>query len=735
MNNNRVSFDPLTNHLKILQTETIGLLEKIEKLMGIAQSNRGKKDGEKYLQFQQEIHHAIRNVEQLKLKMAIAAPMKAGKSTIVNALIGQPLVPRRNAEMTNLPLEVIFNAQLKQPILRFTPQPISIFEKSFSALQAQITELGIEKVRQQMAESAHFGEELETMAQRSHFSLAAQVSGCEAVCQTLNDCNAIVRLSKIIAPEADPLKFLTELPRIFTPFWGLPKSETPEMRGNLVIVDTPGVNEAGEPQLASVVLEQLRKSSMVAVVLDFTQLKTQAAEDIKQEVQKVIQLRGKENLLVLVNKIDQRREEDMTSEELRQFVAAEFGLGEKADRDRLFEISARQAFVAAQFLQELQEKPGVEIAQLKTARSLAQEVFGIDWEEDLEDATLAQLQKKAQRLWQRSGFAPFLESAIDLLIERAAPRCIKSALNLSKSQILTLCNDTDLQETAVGKSAEELKVQIRRLAEYLYLVELWRKLAKQVEEELKPRLLIEINQDLVSLKRNLRLSLERYFYQEEYRQASPVKKFRVGLVQKINGGQTDRTQGGLQWLESQLEFKSTGYLQFAKLENAQEQADRAYNSVKPELVKALDMKYQAIQTDIADKQGSLVETLQQAMGILGEPYQGWVAAHLPQAIAQPKLKFDPDNIEDLQPSIAENLVLEETADGQRSGNVLGWLPFNQANTPHYSVSVKDIFDICEFAINREVERIRAKAKGYWEIRVKNSLQTVFEQLIALGEKQ
>jgi hypothetical protein len=63
-------------------------------------------------------------------------------------------------------------------------------------------------------------------------------------------------------------------------------------------------------RLQAVVAEQLRKSSMVLIVLDFTQLKNEAAEKVKQDVQRVIELRGKESLYVLINKVDQRRDGD-----------------------------------------------------------------------------------------------------------------------------------------------------------------------------------------------------------------------------------------------------------------------------------------------------------------------------------------------------------------------------------------------------------------------------------------
>ncbi|MBE9129840.1 MULTISPECIES: hypothetical protein [unclassified Coleofasciculus] len=87
-------------------------------------------------------------------------------------------------------------------------------------------------------------------------------------CTSLND---IIRLCSKIAPLADPLRSLTDVPRIETPLWRSQATAQPQILGNLVIVDTPGPNEAGENlSLAAVVEEQLQKSSLVLIVLDYS---------------------------------------------------------------------------------------------------------------------------------------------------------------------------------------------------------------------------------------------------------------------------------------------------------------------------------------------------------------------------------------------------------------------------------------------------------------------------------
>jgi len=116
----------------------------------------------------------------------------------------------------------------------------------------------------------------------------------------LNRLNHTVRLYSVIEPFKDPLAQLKDVPRIQTPFLGMGNSKQAKTLGNLTIIDTPGPNEAGENlKLTAVVEEQLRRSSMVLVVLDFTQLNNEAAEAIKRQIKPIVESIGTTNLYIL----------------------------------------------------------------------------------------------------------------------------------------------------------------------------------------------------------------------------------------------------------------------------------------------------------------------------------------------------------------------------------------------------------------------------------------------------
>lgn len=545
--------EPLLPNVQDLQRDVIELLGQISVLMGRATTALSSDSaGNKYGEFQQEVADAARNVEDLALRMAIVAPMKAGKSTIINAIVGQELLPSRNAAMTTLPTEIIFDAERREPILTLSPQILTVFQETLLALKGKITALE-GQAREKIAQYPHLAQLLERIQVMVVGTIPGEIAGREAIVTTLADLNDIIRLCSVLDPLADPLGSIMEIPRIYTPFWRSETSEQSNKLGNLVIIDTPGPNEAGENlRLTNVVYEELKKSSLVLIVLDFTQLKNEAAEQVKKDVQKVVKLRGIENLYVLVNKVDQRRAGDMTSEQVREFVTAELGLD---NVERVFEVAARWAFSAANFLLELQQNQDIELDEMQTARVLAPEVFGIDWEEELVEATVEDLQKKAQRLWKKSGFPPFLSSAIASLMERAAPKCIESALNIAHGRLVQLQEDVQFRSSAIAEDEEKLRLEVGAIEANLHHLELYRTRLREVDK-IKAQLYQKLNEILESLKKEAQVRIEIFFSEAEYQQAG-VKKVGMEFGKLFN------------FLQS-LEYKVTGKIYFDNLREAEE---------------------------------------------------------------------------------------------------------------------------------------------------------------------
>jgi len=488
-----------------LQNDVIGLLEKIESLMGRA-SNALKSDGtgKKYAEFEREIASKKHDVEELELVMSIVAPMKAGKSTIINAVVGFDLLPSRAAAMTTLPTEIVFKKDLTEPILIVPKDCGDAFNITLEAIKGKIRDEGIATTQERIATHPHLQELLQEVETTDGFLNSEQVKGTDEIKRVLTALNDIVRLASILEPTKDPLARIRDLPRIETPFWRSQKQEDQaDLLGSLVIVDTPGPNEAGENlKLSAVVEEQLKNSSIILIVLDFTQLNNKAADDIKRQVKPIIGLLGKENLYVLVNKVDQRTENDpMTSEKVEQFVLADLELGNQNDTDRVFEVAARWAFCATNFLTEAQNNENMDIKANNSARALAEQTLGTRWKDKLKTVNIEKLKEEADFIWEGSGFPSFLDRSINALMERAAPLAMKAALTYCRGLLNELKDDVSLRSSAISQDGEKLRNEVQALEVDLKRLEMCRAKLKDVE-----RIRIQLQQDLSKILDEVRQS-------------------------------------------------------------------------------------------------------------------------------------------------------------------------------------------------------------------------------------
>jgi predicted GTPase len=493
-----VNYNTLQPDALALQTTVIDWLKSVNNFnntasIALGQESTINETKEFYREFQQQIDRERRNVEQMELVMVIAAPMKAGKSTIINALVGMDLLPHRAAAMTTLPTEVVFGEE-KEPILTLSDGTLSIFQDTWRDLRSKLSdESKIAEAQKKIQQYPHLEKLLKEIQQLEGLPISKETSGCDNLINALTTLNDIVRFCNLIKESLNPLLNLSSVPRIKTSLWRLPKTENLEdgirlpIEGNLVIVDTPGPNEVGQYGLADVVREQLQKSSMVLLVLDFTGLSAEAAEQIKEDVKKVIDHLGSENLYVLVNKIDQRDElTDMTSDQLIQFVDANLGLFESSNirtTNRVFECSAKRAFSAANFIQELQQPKAVSISQMRTAKAFNQEmftemgrgelkreqienffsIFKLEDTEELDTEKKQQLQKFAEKLWHSSGFESFLEKAITVLVNTTVPKVIKNTTKKTQKNLNDLYNFFHIRSATTETNVNEIKNAIESI--------------------------------------------------------------------------------------------------------------------------------------------------------------------------------------------------------------------------------------------------------------------------------
>ncbi|MBW4576044.1 MAG: dynamin family protein [Aphanothece sp. CMT-3BRIN-NPC111] len=754
--------EALKPNLQDLQANVVDLLLQVSSLMHRASAAFSLDSGsDRFAKIEQEVSNAARNVKDFELRMAIVAPMKAGKSTIINAIVGQDLLPSRNAAMTTIPTEIIFDAGRTEPTLTMSPEIREVFRETFFTLQRQIRELGISTVREKLGQYPHLVKLAERIEAKPGGAIDEEVVGRQRIINNLGALNDIVRLCSILEPLADPLESLTDVPRIYTPFWlssldegnfsgegkqrplaaspsvseaESPKTEQSNLLGNLVIVDTPGPNEAGDNlRLVKVVSDQLEKCSLVLIVLDFTQLRTEAAEKVKKDVQRAIELRGKDNLYILINKVDQRREGDMTPEQVQQYVAAELGIGDTGETNRVFEIAARRAFCAASFMQDIEQHPDNTVLQSPAARSLAQEVFGIDWEEELESATVEDLQKKAQRLWKKSGFAPFLENAVQALIAEAAPRCMISALNTARGRLVELQEDVQLRSRAIYEDEEKLRLEVVALEDDLHNIELCRTRLQEVEQ-IKTKLYQELNNILGTLQKEAKLTIESYFNEEEYS--------KIDLTPK-NGKEANSLAKWIKHnIKSPLDLKGKGIVEFKTLREAEEFADIAVSYPQTRANLLLE--------NIRDKMGQQIEQSREALTYILErdtkPIIERARDRLNQSfnvdLSLPKLSLESGGIDFNKPRVKRHTKIlnrgyEEKVVIKRTWwHWLGLIPKKetiQVRIPehreaYYSVSLQGIVTEVNQLIEQSIKSIKQGITEYLDEDFQQRVDVFFDEL-------
>lgn len=455
----------------------VGLSELRSELIGLLKSSRSLLEGaggpldraDHYRGLASIVENELHKVTQLELRMAIVAPMKAGKSTIVNAILGQSVLPARNSAMTSIPTEIVCENSLTAPLLQLHADTRDRFSEVWQRLHRDVRRRGLEEAVRDTAEYPELSVLIRNLAKKPRLSLKENVRGVGEVQQVLLLLNDLCRLAPVLVSGLSPIAAdkAFRVPRLLVPF--LRVDPGAQAAGRLVIVDTPGPNEARHHErLERIVSDELKSTSVVLLILDFSQLNTQAAELVSRDVQRVAAIVGEENLFVLINKIDERDEKSMTTNEVRQFVTSHLRLKGPVAANRIFEISAKRALCAANFLRELRglgdQPKDASIRALPSANELAAQVYGpVSWEDDLAEATGKQLAKRAQRLWELSQFEPFLSNAIETVMADVAPLCLSIALKVVRTHLATLRNDTKLRRKGIAAVAAELTREIDQL--------------------------------------------------------------------------------------------------------------------------------------------------------------------------------------------------------------------------------------------------------------------------------
>lgn len=393
-------------------------------------------------------------LDSMDMVVAVVGTMKAGKSTTINAIVGNEILPNRNGPMTSIPTLIRHTKGQNTPIVQFDNNaPINRLCQGL----ADVVRNKPDRVAQLYDESSDMAEVIDFI--KTGEEVKSVYEGRQGIFEFLRIINDLVRICRELDVEFPFSHYdeMHELPVIEVEFTSL--SEKDSGLGNLTLLDTPGPNEAGQKHLKLMLRDQLRKASAVITVLNYTQLKSESDESLRNEVNAIADI-AKGRMYAFVNKFDQRSHNDPDEAGVKKVVNNL--LGGSIPEESIFAVSAQQAFlgeVVQKFIRENGTLPNPE--EHPWVEGFARDCFGRRWQAKLDDAD--RVLEEAKGYWEDSGFALPLEKVVHAAHQNAAYYALDSTASKLVSVAERISNFVNGRETALQKTTVELQGYIASL--------------------------------------------------------------------------------------------------------------------------------------------------------------------------------------------------------------------------------------------------------------------------------
>jgi len=437
--------------IRLIQWE-IQLLEELREREIVTEFHG---DNEKATYNPQKINKDIEVLqgEQYKLKnlqmtLAIVGTMKAGKSTTINAIVGSEILPNRARPMTALPTLIKHKPGQTIPVLRFPNK------KPAHAFCCSIAENGNRKELE--TKDPDLAKTMDDIC--NGWQIKEEYTGAEEIFQFLRQLNDLVRVSTItgIPFPYDEYDEIHELPEIEVQFETLRKENN---IGEFLLLDTPGPNEAGMKALSGMMEDQLQKASAVLAVMDFTQLSSEADDEVRN-ILKGISAFTKGRLFALVNKYDQKDRNSIDIDSMKDLIADSLMDGE-IGKDKIYPVSSKYGYLANRALSAINaaHDSSVELRNAPWHEDFAELAFGAAWdEEDLAD--IDEVKNAASRLWKKSRFADPLDQVIKKSHANAAAIALDSVASKLSIIIDKIENYLAVRGSSIDRDVNEIQLMI-----------------------------------------------------------------------------------------------------------------------------------------------------------------------------------------------------------------------------------------------------------------------------------
>ena len=419
--------------------------------------NRLLFDKQKALKRIEELEGEQIKTARREMVLAVVGTMKAGKSTTINAIVGQEILPNRNRPMTSVPTLIRHVPGKTEPVLHLEhTQPV---RNLLITLQEKLATPAGQQVAQTLQQTGDTRELLDILTDDGW--LKNEYHGEEEIFTGLASLNDLVRLAAAMGSDFpfDEYAEVQKLPVIDVEFSHLVGMDA--CQGTLTLLDTPGPNEAGQPQMEVMMRDQLQKASAVLAVMDYTQMNSKADEDVRKELNAIADVSAG-RLFVLVNKFDEKDRNGDGADAVRQKVPAMLN-SDVLPASRVYPGSSRQAYLANRALHELRKNGTLPVDEA-WVDDFVREAFGrMKKDYVCKDSELAT--EGATDLWEGSLIDQLITEVILSSHSRAAALAVDSAAAKLMQNAENISEYLSLRHQGLMQSIQSLQAHITSLLE------------------------------------------------------------------------------------------------------------------------------------------------------------------------------------------------------------------------------------------------------------------------------
>ncbi len=419
--------------------------------------NRLLFDKQKALKRIEELEGEQIKTARREMVLAVVGTMKAGKSTTINAIVGQEILPNRNRPMTSVPTLIRHVPGKTEPVLHL--EHIQPVRNLLITLQEKLATPAGQQVAQTLQQTGDTRELLDILTDDGW--LKNEYHGEEEIFTGLASLNDLVRLAAAMGSEFpfDEYAEVQKLPVIDVEFSHLVGMDA--CQGTLTLLDTPGPNEAGQPQMEVMMRDQLQKASAVLAVMDYTQMNSKADEEVRKELNAIADV-SVGRLFVLVNKFDEKDRNGDGADAVCQKVPAMLN-SDVLPASRVYPGSSRQAYLANRALHELRKNGTLPVDEA-WVDDFVREAFGrMKKDYVCKDSELAT--EGATDLWEGSLIDQLITEVILSSHSRAAALAVDSAAAKLMQNAENISEYLSLRHQGLMQSIQSLQAHITSLLE------------------------------------------------------------------------------------------------------------------------------------------------------------------------------------------------------------------------------------------------------------------------------